>query len=279
MERIFGGNFPYNFICVRLMVVPQVVDMCKIRSCQLVGTLSIVRLFLQLLLLSIFLYFFGLPAIGKYLKQDVMVVEMKIDTGGIPLPAITISGSAASDIPCFSRNLTTSCIEANTYNLAQNLKDIILGFTRKESISLDRKILSEDFTSFFAGRHYTLNLPLVIGPDDTLDQFFLLLAPGLVRIHLHDPGFYIFNQNPAGPPMERLQFNVKKNMTSIYRMLGMAEMNELNVPSDPCNEDEAYNFNSCVRKSLAMQVQKMNPKVRKSRTGWVPDQVGFRQTT
>ena len=41
MERIFGGNFPYNFICVRLMVVPQVVDMCKIRSCQLVGILSI----------------------------------------------------------------------------------------------------------------------------------------------------------------------------------------------------------------------------------------------
>ena len=95
LERIFGGNFRYNKICVRLMVVPQVVDMCKIRSCQLVGTLSIVRLFLQLLLLSIFLYFFGLPAIGKYLKQDVMVVEMNIDTGGIPLPAITISGSAA----------------------------------------------------------------------------------------------------------------------------------------------------------------------------------------
>ena len=155
LERIFGGNLPYNFICVWLMVVPQVVDMCKIRSFQQVGTLSIVRLFLQLLLLSIFLYFFGLPAIGKYFKQDVMVVEMKIDTGGIPLPAITISGSAASDIPCFSRNLTTSCIEANTYNLSQNLKDIILGYTRKESVSLDRKVLSEDFTSFFAGRHVT----------------------------------------------------------------------------------------------------------------------------
>ena len=127
----------------------------------------------------------------------------------------------------------------------------------------------------------SLHSQLALGywPDDTLDQFFLLLAPGLVRIHLHDPGFYIFNQNPAGPPMERLQFNVKKNMTSIYRMLGMAEMNELNVPSDPCNEDEAYNFNSCVRRSLAMQVQKMNPKVSKRRTGWVPDQVGFRQTT
>ena len=177
MERIFGGNLPYNFICVWLMVVPQVVDMCKIRSFQQVGTLSIVRLFLQLLLLSIFLYFFGLPAIGKYLKQDVMVVEMKIDTGGIPLPAITISGSAASDIPCFSRNLTTSCIEANTYNLSQNLKDIILGYTRKESVSLDRKVLSEDFTSFFAGRHYTLNLPLVIRPDDTLDQFFPFARP------------------------------------------------------------------------------------------------------
>ena len=73
---------------------------------------------------------------------------------------------------------------------------------------MDRKVLSEDFTSFFAGRHVTTlsTCPWLLGLTTPWTSFFLLLAPGLVRIHLHDPGFYIFNQNPAGPPMHNVHF-------------------------------------------------------------------------
>ena len=29
----------------------------------------------------------------------------------------------------------------------------------------------------------------------------------------------------------------------------------MNLPADPCNEDLGYNFNSCIRKSIAKQVK------------------------
>ena len=43
------------------------------------------RLLLQILLLATFLHFFGLPAIEKYQKKEVMVVERTKDMDGIPL--------------------------------------------------------------------------------------------------------------------------------------------------------------------------------------------------
>ena len=81
-----------------------------------------------------------------------------------------------------------------------------MGFTRQKEIDLTQELVSEDFTSVWAGRQYTLNLPFKIGPDYLEDQLFLLLAPSIVRIYLHDPTFFIFNQNPAGPPAKRMQF-------------------------------------------------------------------------
>ena len=50
---------------------------------------------LQIILLAIFLHFFGQPAVEKFLKKDVMVVETKKDTDGIRL------GHAVAD-PCGS---------------------------------------------------------------------------------------------------------------------------------------------------------------------------------
>ena len=212
------------------------------------------RLILQIILLAIFLHFFGLPAVEKYLKQDVMIVETRKDTDGIPLPAITISGVVNQEVPCFSQNLSIGCIEANTQNLSEILNGVLLGYGKKEAIILDQNYVSEDFTSVWAGRQYTLKIPLKIGPDYLEDQFFLLLPPNTVRIYLHDPDFFIFNQNPAGPPTKRMHVDGKKNKRKLFRTLGLTEMNELNVPADPCNDDQSYNFNSCVRTRIAKQV-------------------------
>ena len=49
------------------------------------------RISFQLSLFSTFLYFFGLPAIEKYLRRDIMVVEHTKFTNGIPVPALTMS--------------------------------------------------------------------------------------------------------------------------------------------------------------------------------------------
>ena len=44
---------------------------------------SAAKPFFQLILLATFLYFFGLPAIERYRKKEVLVVEKKRDTGEI----------------------------------------------------------------------------------------------------------------------------------------------------------------------------------------------------
>ena len=49
------------------------------------------RLLLQILLLAIFHNFFGLPAIEKYHKKEVYLVNTLRNTEGIPLPAITLA--------------------------------------------------------------------------------------------------------------------------------------------------------------------------------------------
>ena len=99
---------------------------------------------LQIILLAIFLHFFGQPAVDKFLRKDVMVVETKKDTDGIPLPAITISGLADPDVPCFSQNLSTRCIETNTHNLSENLEGMLLGYGKRQEITLGRDCCTQN---------------------------------------------------------------------------------------------------------------------------------------
>ena len=101
-----------------------------------------IGLLLQILLLVIFLQFFGLPAIQKYKKKDVMWVETIKDTDGIPLPAITLRfGMDASEKQqhrsCFNlSNNIADCLERNTPNVSMVLKRILLGYKRKKHIVL-----------------------------------------------------------------------------------------------------------------------------------------------
>ena len=75
-------------------------------------------------MLAIFLQFFGLPAIEKYGRKDVLWVETIKDTDGIALPAITLRfGSDASEIQqyisCYSLNVSiTQCLETSAPNLS-----------------------------------------------------------------------------------------------------------------------------------------------------------------
>ena len=46
------------------------------------------RLSMQLVLLVIFLHYFGLPAVSRYQMREVMVVSSRRDTGGIQAPGL-----------------------------------------------------------------------------------------------------------------------------------------------------------------------------------------------
>ena len=94
------------------------------------------RVFVHLALLLVFLYFFGMPAVVRFAKKEVMIVETTRQTNGIPLPAITISvPHQITDHSCFERNSSIeSCLGGIVLNRSDILKSVVLGYQEKNEI-------------------------------------------------------------------------------------------------------------------------------------------------
>jgi hypothetical protein len=73
------------------------------------------------------------------------------------------------------------------------------------------------------------------------------------RIILHDPFFFAINENPISFPSLSLEIYPNKSERHYYH-LTMTEMEELDLPEDPCNLDRNYNFQACVKEGLSRQV-------------------------
>ena len=221
------------------------------------------RIFLQILLLAAFLHFFGMPAIHKYNKKEVMVLETIKDTDGIPLPALSLMFSKeATETHQFKScydGLNVSivdCLKTSTSNVSAILKKALFGYEKRRTLFLGESNVSESLATSRTGLIFTLNLPLKIGPDDSETQFFLFLSPTFVYVMLHDPNFFILNDNPYGLPTVITVFDAA-TMYSHYHRIALSEVHELDIPTDPCNDDPSYNFNSCVRSSVTKKVNKM----------------------
>ena len=214
---------------------------------------------LQVILLATFLFFFGLPAIKTYQKKEVMVVESKRDSNGIPFPAITISAWIQEQPgKCYdihqSAKATEKCIEENSLTISNLFKGIIRGFDGQLSLNVSKDMWTEDSTNYWAGRYYTLNFPLTIGPNEETDQIFILLSniSLFYQLFIHDPKFFFYSDNP-GFPMEVREFSTRSSDNHYYR-ISLVEMNELDVPSDPCFTGLDSNFNECVKRKVAQKV-------------------------
>ena len=200
------------------------------------------RIFLQILLLATFLHFFGLPAIHKYNKKEVMVLETIKDTDGIPLPALSLMFSKeATETHQFKScydGLNVSivdCLKTSTSNVSAILKKVLFGYEKRRTIFLGENNVSETLATSRTGLIFTLNLPLKIGPDDSETQFFLFLSPTFVYVMLHDPNFFILNDNPYGLPTVITVFDAA-TMYSHYHRIALSEVHELDIPTDPCND-------------------------------------------
>ena len=216
------------------------------------------RILVQVALLTTFLYFFGFPAVARFAKKKVMVVETTTDNRGIPSPAITIAlGNQIKNNSCFEKDASIEhCLERDTLNRSEVLRRVIIGWRRKKEINLTQENLREDFTSNFAGRYYTLDLPMRIGPDYHEDELFLELNTNQTyTVFIHDPQYFLYNMNPIALPTTMKRFTAKAIMpNSWYYKLELAEVKRLNLPSSPCIEDPSYNFQACLRRSIAEKV-------------------------
>ena len=49
-------------------------------------------------------------------------------------------------------------------------------FQLQLSLNVSKDMWTEDSTNYWAGRYYTPNFPLTIGPNDEIDQIYILLS-------------------------------------------------------------------------------------------------------
>ena len=216
------------------------------------------RLVVQVLLLAVFLYFFGFPAFARFNEKGVIVVQTKKDREGVPIPAITLAViDQIHNNTCFQNNTSIEdCIEENTLNSSEIFVSVILGFKVRKVINITEEVFREDFTSIWAGRYYTLNLSLTIGPHSDEDQVFIgLNKNSTYTIFVHDPHYFLFNENPIALPTIMRRFQTKNNEESsmVYR-IDLTEIQKLNLPSSPCNDDAGFNYESCLRRSISEKV-------------------------
>ena len=112
------------------------------------------------------------------------------------------------------------CIETKTFNWSSLVDKVVLGYARKFTINVTENILEESFTQFWAGRFFTLNLLFEIGPDDDDDQLYVFLRPKhLYQIFVHDPQFFIYNENLAAIPQMVRYLDARTTKGHNYRFI------------------------------------------------------------
>ena len=238
--------------------------------------LHLAKALLQLILFSGFIFMYAFPAVERFLKHETILVKSLKRTGGIPAPSITIVAySPATRIgwkvkpnEAFRRRITSHCsnysdfercLYAETFKGSDFIKDTIIGYDKKMSLGATEEIWQSDLTLVHRGRSYTLdpqmgNLHLEMGPNPSSDQLFVLLDHAFTYIiQVHDKNFFIINENQWGIPLSTVRVNPNTSVDSFYE-ISVTEHVELNLPSDPCEEDANYEFRVCVKESLAKKI-------------------------
>ena len=240
---------------------------------------TILKIITQFLLLWLFLYFFGVPAVQKFLDKKVLVVKSRRDTKGTPAPAVTIVmrndetqsgwkekgqlGSAGFVQPlCSDANTTksfASCIQKNTYNKSELIKSVMIGSAENNGSSkVGDHNWKEDFTHIYAGRIYTLDYNFKLKASSVSESALKTSLYTNVKyeyeIYIHDPSFFYITRNEeSGHPNLRIPINLERKGSFMFS-IALTEVAELNVPDDPCNEDPKYNFRRCLKESFLRKV-------------------------
>ena len=232
------------------------------------------RLVIQVWLFGMFLYLFGEPAIGRYLDKKVMVVTSKRETGGTEAPALTIiarepgtsigwkknmSGTNFIDSFCggLSRSQSiTGCIEENTYNISEISQSVNIGLPGSSGYSNPiKESWIEDFTYSPMGRSHTLNMTKKLRYKSLTDNILRITLDKRLEyyVFIHDLKFFYTTSNPESEAPS-VRKTVEKDTIPIYYPFALTEVEEMDVPHDPCNDNPDYNFRACVKESFAKKI-------------------------
>ena len=201
--------------------------------------LLLLKILFLLTLISVFLYFFGLPSWRKYQAKEVFINKQKISIHDIPPPAITFcavkDGSswkpdntssedyrdydnyAESDDDlgsfilgqCAGSNTVEevfSCVEAKTFSFTETIPDASseISFLNFTDISSPAFWIPE-ITFPYVGKCHTLNNSVSLGDA----KWMFELDPSVAyNTYIHDPHYFMITANPATIPMINLEMDL-----------------------------------------------------------------------
>ena len=217
----------------------------------------VTKMLFQVGLLSIFVYFFGIPSVERYASKEVLTVSSEIHSGKIPLPAVTIVAFKSDSLfdwkkVCGGSEDLKSCIRENTRSPSETVH-AELGFISRESL-MAPNMWMEDFTMQPSGRSFTLLYPNLTGNNWKTDSINLHVntSDGLTRrFFIHDPEFFVFNINPLGLANNMITHLPRSGR--VWYDIALRDHRKLHTPANPCVPDIDYKFTTCVKESLSQK--------------------------
>ena len=226
----------------------------------------------QLVLMIVFLWYFGLPALQKYQEKNVMVVKTQKSLGGIPAPKVTVcrrmselkkswgNGTAVGNY-CKDKKDIVKCIEAGTFNQTETVSRAEMGYDTKKPLT-DPDIWTEDITYTKYGRCYTLDVKEKITDNYKKHQITFYISKESKKtengkseiaydFYIHD-GNFILSGNAFGTP--KLYQRVTANEYDYIINLYLVSHHKTHLARCPCEEQPDYSIADCVRRSLATKV-------------------------
>ena len=231
---------------------------------------------LHLALFVLFLIFFGVPSLEKYLEKQTIVISSEEQSNGIEAPAITFALKRPSWISvddkdldlksfvmfhrCQNLNFTDMdiCHKNGTFERSDFMKLATMGYYkgRRRSLLDDNSLWTEDMTVTYHGRHFTLSpsMKMAKGPHQSLN--FEVDNSFDYYIWLHDENFFVLNISPFGVPSKLWTIPGKRlrDEDGIRHLVTLTKHKRLNLDRRPCEEDPSYRFTACVKEKLSEKV-------------------------
>ena len=204
--------------------------------------LTLTKLCVQACLFSLFLFLFAIPDIERFNAKEVIVVKLSRKTNGMKAPSITITGKpypgsawkisgSKLDKLCetYSDNKTQQCIEDNTIDQSDVIKDVLVGdkSSTKEVLKENKanssishlKSLTTDLRKTGFGISYTFDESLKISMEVRIT--LCLSFNKSYYIWLHDKDFFFLNSVPPISGQSCKKSLVKKMINCAAVLVGI----------------------------------------------------------
>ena len=206
-----------------------------------------------LLLFLLFLQFFGIPAIQKYLRRDTMFVhsKRKVERSDYPVISImkTTNYSDQLKTKCYYNqtdyNTAKICLEENVDDLEATVIDVLDDAYASETSIVKQEKWKTIFTIPYWGKVFSLQDSFNLSYKKYLK--FVMSDPGddvLYSVRLHDKRFY-YDCTEQMTDFENLNHEFGDGRSE-FIYVKIEHVSLLSGVSN-CNDNESYSFRTCVK--------------------------------